>query len=199
MLLWNRTLQGLALRVWLVCLQAFSSPLQCISGLGRAPRRSVGLEGFSHSLAIRLIPERLIENGKRNLKRPTARTEFRCHDNFDHHCSRNRLSVPDRCGVTAKRQKRRPGCGIRWTGQPDSIWTTGCGLGAFPGNDVVSHYFHDHIHYALDLCGAPDWAFVGALGREAIADKFAAEAGSVNPSNGSSESGTDSKVSSQFG
>jgi hypothetical protein len=61
---------------------------------------------------------------------------------------------------------------------------------------VVGDYFHDHLHYAFYLCSAPDWAFVGAFRREAVADKFSAQAGFLNPSN--SESGTFAEVSSQL-
>lgn len=102
------------------------------------------------------------------------------------------MFFPDCGGVAAKRQERRPGGGVRRTGQPDGIWAAGRGVGAVEGNDVVGSYLHADFDYAIGLCVAADRADVGVLECEAGTDNVAASA--IDASGGACESSSGTEI-----
>ena len=153
------------------------------------------LRGFSNPpfRTIALIPAP--DQGDRHLKSVWARTEFLCNDHFDRSDSRYRLLFPDRGSVAAEREERRPGCGFRRSGQPDSVWPAGRGFCSLPGDDLVRHHFHAHVDHAFDFCRAADGAHVRALRSETFANEVAANyAGAFSTADGSAESGTDTEI-----
>ena len=113
----------------------------------------------------------------------------------DHGRSRIRLLFPD-CGrVAAERKERRPGCGFRRAGQPDSVWPARRGFGSFPGDDLVRDHLHAHVNHALDFCGAAKWAHVRAVGRETDADEVAANyTGAFRAADRSAKPGANTKI-----
>src|SRR5205807_880882 len=115
-----------------------------------------------------------IDCGDQNFNRATARAEFFCNDYFDHFDSRHRLFFPDCGGVAAERKEWRPGRSFWRSGQPDSVWPAGRGIGSFPGDDLVRDHFYGHIDYAFDFCRAANGARVRAFGIEVNADEVTA-------------------------
>lgn len=124
--------------------------------------------------------------------------EFCCNDHFDHLGSRYRLFLFDRRRVAAERKERRLGRGVRWSGQPDSVWSARRGFGSFPGDDLVRNHLHAHVDHAFDFRSTTNGANLRAFGSEGEADEIAAgnSASSVRTADRSAKPGADTEITS---
>src|SRR5208337_2935168 len=101
---------------------------------------------------------------------------------------------PDCSRPAAKRKERRFGCGLRRSGQPDSVWSAGRGLGACPGDDLVCNYFHVNVDHSFDFCSAEIGPHVCALRSKTVADKIAARPVPVRTADGSAKPGSKPEI-----